>query len=299
MAPVSVSARRATSFATRAYPGSDPVAKLRRKPTGVTLEHNLKIERKRPDHARPHVLFGDFADHDGYPSSFVAEEDDDKGEIAFARKGFGNLAPIHCMEAGMSQRHRFRPGHADLLEDRVVLSRVAPIAVAKLNVSARTGNIASAAVDQVNLAFDSFTKDYLQAEGLYLSLKSNDGGDPERYFRLSVVQRLNVLSQQLTHTFTYLPNSLNRVSSAGPSGSAVLQVFLRKQITGNGSESLLRALVGVQNQANPPIPAVGTMTGDSATLYTTQSLSAIDASRAATLNAVNFLLHNTFKNGHR
>lgn len=201
----------------------------------------------------------------------------------------------------MAQRRRFRPGLTETLEDRVVLSHAASISVARLNLSGRTGNLASSAVDQVNQAFDSFTKDYLQAEGTYLSLDLPQSGNPEKYFRLYVVQRLNLLAEQLTHTFTYLPNSLNRIpSSSGPGGSPVLQVFLRRQITGGSSSSLLRALVGTgQNANNLPIPAVGTMKGTAATLYTAQSLSAIDATRAATLNAVGYLLNNTFKNGHR
>src|SRR3954470_23336619 len=92
----------------------------------------------------------------------------------------------------------FRPVVAELLEPRVVLShgaRILPASVAPVNVSTRAipvGGLAHAAVDQVNQEFDSFTNDYLQAQGAYFSTDSSNAtnaANATRFFRSYIVQR--------------------------------------------------------------------------------------------------------------
>jgi hypothetical protein len=197
----------------------------------------------------------------------------------------------------MSERHRFRPVVPESLERRVVLdrgARIAPVAIAPLDVSGRRRDLAQAAADQVNQAFDAFTRDYLQAQGAYFAADPGQAPSAARFFRSFIVQRLNLLGQQLTRTFTQLPGSLNRLPNAAPGGSIVLQSFLRTRITGNSPDSLRVALAGPNN----PIPPVMT-SGTTATLYTSQAISAIETARTSTQNGVGFLLNRTFKNGHR
>jgi hypothetical protein len=201
----------------------------------------------------------------------------------------------------MKRDHHFRPVVAELLEPRVLPShgaRIQPATVSPVNASARAvpvGGLAHAVVDQVNQEFDSFTNDYLQAQGAYFATDSSNAtnaANAERFFRSYIEQRLNLLAQQLIRTFTQLPGSLNRLPGAPPGGSYVLQVFLRDKINGTTAGSLRTALAG-----NKVIPAPGTVTGGAATLYTEQALGAIETARAATLNASTFLLRHTFQNG--
>jgi hypothetical protein len=210
----------------------------------------------------------------------------------------------------MSKTRRFRPVVAEPLEERLVLDAaglaVAPVNVAALDTSGRRGNLAKAVSDQVNVAFDSFSRDYLQAQGAYTSPNPNPNpSDPQgvaarTYFRDYVVQRLSLLSQQLTRVFTQLPGGLNRIpgSTFGGGSTLVLTSFLRTRITGNDAESLSTALARPTRGA-AELPLGAALQGTAATLYTSQALTAIDSTRTATLNATNFLLHHTFKNGHR
>lgn len=113
-----------------------------------------------------------------------------------------------------------------------------------------------------------------------------------------IVQRINLLSEELTQTFASLPGSLKSVKANHPGGPLALQAFLRNRINGPGESSLLVALAGTGPKSSP-IPAVNSLSGPgsgpTATLYTSQALSAIETSRAATLNATSYLVNKTFK----
>jgi hypothetical protein len=194
-------------------------------------------------------------------------------------------------------RRPFRPGTPDGLEERLALSRaglVAPIAVNKLNLSGRsTADLQAQAVDQINQSFNSFTTDYLQAQGAYFSTAANSGSEP--YFRGFIAQRIELLAQQLTRIFVQIPGGTTRLPVGNPGGSIVLQAYLRSHITGTGAGTLHTALLG----SAAPIPNPGVLSGGAATLYTDQALFAIETARTATLNAVGFLLRHTFHNGRR
>ncbi len=67
----------------------------------------------------------------------------------------------------MREQRRFRPDSPEGLEARVALSlggAIAPVAVGKHSVSTRADQN-QAIVAAVNQTFDSFTTDYLQAQG--------------------------------------------------------------------------------------------------------------------------------------
>jgi len=203
----------------------------------------------------------------------------------------------------MRQRHRFRPTELDRLESRVVLSQfsaIAPAAVAPLNVSSRVRGLNVATVDQINQAYDRFTQDFLQSQGAYFAAghteTTTDPQTAQRYFRSFIVQRVDLLAQELTNVFVQLPGGVRR---GGPNGSSLVQSYLRQRINGPGRATLVVQLAGrsVRDVANliPP-PAT---TGPAATLYTNSVLTAVEASRAATLNASGFLLKSTFTKHHR
>lgn len=196
----------------------------------------------------------------------------------------------------MKQRHRFRPAILEMLENRMVLSHgvsFAPVAVNHLNHSGRRSvKLSQVAIDETNQFFDSFTRDYLQVQGAYFAADAKDL-NAKLTFREYIVQRTNLLAQQLTRTFAQLPGSLNRLPSS--SGSAtVLASFLQNRINGAASPSLRASLAGGARGNTIPVPPVS---GPAATLYTYQAISAIETARTATLNSASFLIHHTFING--
>lgn len=203
----------------------------------------------------------------------------------------------------MRQKHRFRPIVSDRLEVRVVpatLYGVGPAAVAPLDLSGRVRGLNVAAVDQISQAFDRFTQDFLQTQGAYFASSptstTTPGTDPNTarlYFRSFVVQRVELLAQELTNLFVQLPGGIRR---GGPNGSTVVQSFLRQRITGPGQDSLSLQLAG-RGPRNTPIPLISEVSGAGATLYTTSALTTINTARAATLNASGYLLKSTFAKG--
>jgi hypothetical protein len=207
----------------------------------------------------------------------------------------------------MKDRHRFQPALAGL-ESRLVLSRLAtisPVSPAKLAIAAHK-NAAQAVVDQVNQAFDSFTTDYLQAQGAYFEAP-NVGA--RNAFKNFVTQRTDLLAAQLTRIFAHVPGSLNKLETASSGGPVVVQQFLRTRINGNARTSLVRSLEGGSGNpsAIPPAlkqPTVTTNTGQAiaptytgqavATIYTDQAISAIETARTASLNSLGFLYGKSF-----
>lgn len=201
----------------------------------------------------------------------------------------------------MSQRNRFRPVVWNRLESRVALTQlagIAPATVAPLNLSNRVRNLNVAAVDQINQAFDRFTQDFLQAQGAYFaSSQTQSAGDvasAKIYFRSFLVQRVNLLAQELTNVFVQLPGGVRRGS---PNGPPVVQSFLRQRINGPASSTLTTQLAG-RGPSQNQIPNANTA-GSAATLYTSFALTTIDTARATTLNASGYLLKGTFSNGHK
>jgi hypothetical protein len=195
----------------------------------------------------------------------------------------------------MRKRHRFCPAATEDLETRVVLSELAsitPVKVARLTTSTHH-NPAQAVVNQVNLAFESFSSDYLQAEGTYLA---NTNDNSLAAFKNYVPQRVALLASQLTLIFAHVPGSLKLSQTATSGGPVVLQVFLRTRIDGDARTSLLNALVGPGGNRGA-IPPLGT-TGTTATLYTDLAISAIETAQNATQNSVVFLYARSFQNHH-
>jgi hypothetical protein len=194
----------------------------------------------------------------------------------------------------MKGRHRFRPAFLQDLEPRVVLSggaQISPAPVGKLTINARS-TITHQVVDQINVAFDSFTTDYLQAQGAYL----HDSTAPHATtaFANYVNQRVELLAAQLTRIFAHVPGSLNRLQTSTPGGPVVLQSFLRTRINGLGRTSLLVSLNGRRGVGSSALPPAGT-TGTTATLYTDQAISAIETARTASINSAAFLFSHSFQ----
>jgi hypothetical protein len=192
----------------------------------------------------------------------------------------------------MRKQREFCPAPVEGLERRIALSgigAVRPVARAKLVLAAHT-NATQAIVNQTNLAFDSFTTDYLQAQGAYLSdsmVKGSHGA-----FKNFVTQRVELLAAQLTRIMAHVPGSLKRLQTSSSGGPVVIQVFLRTRINGNSGSSLISALRG-SGGGNGAIPPIGT-TGPATTLYTDQAISAIETARTATLNSIGFLYGKAF-----
>ncbi|WP_337177230.1 hypothetical protein [Paludisphaera sp.] len=205
----------------------------------------------------------------------------------------------------MRGKHRLTPRIDDRLEPRIVLSQgiaIAPIAVAPLNASGRARALNTAAIQSINDAFDSFSRDYMTALGAYFNGGEAPAGESVRpakdQYARYVLQRIDLLAQELTRTFSHLPKATRPVAGA-PRGSIVLQVFLRSQITGTQPGTLRTNLVGSNFEDNAQLlPAPG---GEEniASLYTARSLNAVETARAATTNAAGFLLRGTFKHGGR
>ncbi len=78
----------------------------------------------------------------------------------------------------MKERRRFRPTTVEWLETRVVLNasaHIAPVSVGHVTTNARNA-ATQAVVNNVNSSFDSFTSDYLQAQGAYFAAGSRPRG---------------------------------------------------------------------------------------------------------------------------
>jgi hypothetical protein len=177
----------------------------------------------------------------------------------------------------MRERRRFRPATLEGLETRVVLNRgtvIAPVTVGKLTVTTHE-NTNQAVADQLNESFDSFTTDYLQAQGAYLANGSSQAAHTA--FSHYVAQRVKLLAAQLTNIFAHVPGSLDRSPNSSPGGPVVVQTFLRTYINGPPPTSLLVSLEG-RRSGSGAIPPPGT-TGTTATLYTDQAISAIATAR--------------------
>jgi hypothetical protein len=194
----------------------------------------------------------------------------------------------------MNGRHRFRPASLPGLETRVLLSKgalIAPVTVGKLTINARN-TITHQVVDQVNVAFDSFTTDYLQAQGAYL--QDSTAPHASAAFTNYVNQRVELLAAQLVRIFAHIPGSLDRLQTSTPGGPVVLQSFLRTRINGEGRTSLLMSLIGRRGLRSSALPPPGT-TGTTATLYTDQAISAIETARTASINSAAFLFSHSFQ----
>jgi hypothetical protein len=192
----------------------------------------------------------------------------------------------------MREQRRFRPEALEGLEPRVVLSQgavIAPVPVSKPTVTPRA-NQNQIIVTAVNQAFDSFSTDYLQAQGAYVA----SGTSQQAHAALThyVAQRVKLLAAQLTQIFAHVPGSLNPSRTASPGGPVVVQNFLRSYINGPAPTTLLEALEG-RRSGTGAIPPPGT-TGTTSTLYTDQALSAIATARTVSINSVGFLVSHSF-----
>lgn len=210
----------------------------------------------------------------------------------------GSRAEVSVREdKSVKQRHRFRPTILEMLENRMVLSHgvsFAPVAVNHLNLSGRRGvTLSQVSIDETNQFFDSFTRDYLQVQGAYFATDATMAPTARGTFREYVVQRVNLLAEQLTRTFALLPGSLNRLPPSSGS-TTVLASFLQTRINGATSTSLRTSLIGGPRSGAIPITPIS---GPAATLFTYQAISAIETARTATMNSASFLIHHTFVNG--
>ena len=203
----------------------------------------------------------------------------------------------------MKDRHRFRPSGVEPLETRTAPAAgglIAAVAVRPaLVVHASLPDLYARVSLLVNQAFDSFTRDYLQAQGTYLAPVKPPAVAASAPFATFIRERVRLLSQELVRAFAQVPGSLNRLPSTfgGTGGSIVLQTFLRRQIgdaRGRQSDGQPGTLL---NSLLNNVPPAGIGTSPATTLYTLNATTAVETARAATINGVRFLVHNTFKNG--
>jgi hypothetical protein len=198
----------------------------------------------------------------------------------------------------MRRRSQFRPAAWDNLEARIALTHGGPITpalIGTLSPNPRAAGRAARDIAQINASFDQFTANYQQAQGAYLS--SGTTADATA-FKEYTTQSVGLLAQQLTRTMSrihsalvYIKDAQQRTMHGG--ASIVLQAILFSRINGGaGSGSLLETLTSTA--VIPTTPP----TGASATLYTLTAGNAIQGARTAMINAVKFLVSNTFKNGH-
>jgi hypothetical protein len=201
----------------------------------------------------------------------------------------------------MKDRHRFLPTGVEPLEPRAVPSHVSglisPVAIHPVTVvHTPLPDLYTRVTTAVNQAFDSFTTDYLQAQGTYLATSLATPGPFQSFIR----QRVSLLSEELVRAFAQVPGSFNQLPTTfgGTGGSIVLQTFLRRQIgtpragqPDGGPGTLLFSLLN-------NIPPITAGSSASVTLYTLDATTAIATARAATVNGVRFLVHHTFHNGH-
>jgi hypothetical protein len=144
---------------------------------------------------------------------------------------------------------------------------------------------------QVNDSFDRFSRDYLEAQGAYLS-----SGTSAAALKAFTAQRVNLLAQELTRTLSRVPGSFERIANKGQQSkngsNVVLTGFLNRKINGPQNTSLLHIL---NSDAVVPTPAPS---GAGATLYTLAATNAIQAARYSTINAIRFMSLRTFNNSH-
>lgn len=194
------------------------------------------------------------------------------------------------------RRFRFRPGRPDLLESRIALTHggpVTPALIGTLSPNPRASGPPGRVAAQINGSFDRFERDYLQAQGAFLSSSA-----PPSTLKQFTRQRIGLLSQELVRTMSRLPGSLQRIGnlhqrSVRGNSDTVLQGFLYTRIDGpvDSTNSLLATLNADGLVPNPKPDAA------SATLYTLTATNAIETARAATINAIKSLIGGSFKNG--
>lgn len=199
----------------------------------------------------------------------------------------------------MKNRRRFRPVAVEALELRLALTFGGPLnpaLIGTLSPHVRASGPIGRVRAQVNASFDRFSADYSQAQGAFLSSGATTAVLPA--FKSFTEQRVGLLAQELARTLARVPGSNERIANMNQQkmngSNVVLSGFLNRKINGTGAvgaSSLLTALTG-----NAVLPAVGT-TGSGATLYTLAATNAIQSARAATINAIQFMVNGTFNNG--
>ncbi|WP_145275152.1 hypothetical protein [Tautonia plasticadhaerens] len=155
----------------------------------------------------------------------------------------------------------------------------------------RTGG-AQRIVDQVDEAFDSFSKDYLEAQRVYVASEGQ-----EQLFRVFTSQRITLLSQDLTRALSHVPGSLERLERKDQRKElgvdTPLQAFLIRRIVGrngDGNDGSLSSIL----RSDTVIPPAGT-TGPELSLYTLTATNAIESARTTTINAARFLVGGRFR----
>jgi hypothetical protein len=198
----------------------------------------------------------------------------------------------------MRPRRHFHPGGGDHLEQRLVLTHggpISPVLIGTLSPNPRAAGPAARNIAQINASFNQFTANYQQAQGAYLS--SGTTADAIA-FKAYTSQAVGLLAQQLTRTMSRIHSALVYIKDAQQrslhgGASIVLEAILYSRINGGaGSGSLLETLNSTAVVPTTP------PSGASATLYTLTAANAIQTARVAMINAVKFLVSNTFHNGH-
>ena len=185
-------------------------------------------------------------------------------------------------------------GNPEILEARLVLSgagaRSAVVASALSGSGSRNAR-ALRISERVDAAFNSFTRDYLDAQAAYLqAIQANPASSSPfaNVFKNVVNQRVNLLSQELIRAMSQLPNATVRVRGES---ETPLEAFLRRRITDPDASNSLRSALTAD--AALPIAAAADISAGAA-LYALSATNAIDAARASTINAAKFLVGGVF-----
>ena len=201
----------------------------------------------------------------------------------------------------MKNRRRFRPVASEALEPRLALTHGGPLnpaLIGTLSPNVRASGPIGRVRAQVNASFDRFSADYSQAQGAFLSSVGTAAVLPA--FKSFTEQRVSLLAQELARTLARVPGSNERIANMNQQhnngSNVVLSGFLNRKINGPmgsgmpGVNSLLATLT-----SDAVTPAAGA-TGSGATLYTLAATNAIQSARAATINAIGFMVNGTFRN---
>ncbi len=191
----------------------------------------------------------------------------------------------------MKERRRFRPTTVDWLETRVVLNasaHIAPVSPGHVTTNARNA-ATQAVVNNVNLSFDSFTTDYLQAQGTYFAAGPTGGSycvqairrpadptagspiDPDLHARSRQSEPVESLD-------SWRPRHSPNVLEVGASTARRIGLYASHCSAGNGGA----------------VPPVGT-NGTTATLYTDRGNHRYRDVADFYLNSVGFLYSRSFQ----
>jgi hypothetical protein len=182
------------------------------------------------------------------------------------------------------------------LEIRVVLShvsiRAASAHVHKLNGPLAGRSLVSPVVTQINTAFDSFTTDYTQARGIYLSIlaSTSNSTSANSAFSNYTRNRIDLLAQQLDSVFLHASSSQSSKHQNQNSGSNLYRLVATR-VNGRDTSSTSPAITfksGTLGHALAATTPAGSIDAPSIALDSLAQDEAIQTSRLAVINGFEY-----------